>query len=714
MEKKHDIMGLKTGSQKETPMKTILEQIDTRYGSNNCHAYSNGNTLPYTGLPFGMNYFVPQTTDSQGSWFFNPTIPLFQGIRLTHQASPWIGDYAWLLLTPVTGKITQASLFHRQSSYRLNEAIFQPHHLAIHSERYQIRTDLVPTTYGACLKLNSLKQEKLALFLHNEKGCSFEQVDPYSLRGYVQDVTETTHKPITLYVHFRFNTPMTAVKQLESDTIIEFATPDIEIQLGTSYISHEQALFNTPEFHFEECKVRAKEAWLHYLHRFDIVEDGGYDTRMFHHALYRTFLFPQTFYEMDSKGKEIHLDLASNQVRPGKFFTNNGFWDTFRTSFPLFALVAPEQYAAFLKGFLHFYQETGYLPKWLAPDERGMMPGTLIDGVIADACAKDIAPQLHEQLFSAMLDTAEKTDPNNIFGRHGADTYKQLGYLPYTHFHESVSHTIDYTYSDFCIASVAEALGHDDTAQEYKQQAQNYQHLFDPKTGYFRAKDEDGNWRPGFSPYSWGQDYAECSSIQASLGILHDIEGLKQMMGGDRAFTDYLIQLCNNKPLFEVTGYGYEIHEMSEVATQNFGQLAISNQPSFHIPYLFQKSLHPEYTSLLIKSIRQESFQPNFEAYPGDEDNGSMSAWYIFSCLGFYPLCPGKSEYVCGVPHFPQIKCYLPTTGKWLTITSHDNYPHFNFVQHISLDDKSISSFSHAELLAATQLDFNLSWLPAS
>lgn len=693
-------------------MKTILEHIDTRYGSANCHAYSNGNTLPYTGLPFGMNYFVPQTTDNQGSWFFNPTIPIFQGIRLTHQASPWIGDYAWLLLTPVTGKMTQASLFHRQSSYRPKEATFHPHHLAIHSERYQITTELTPTTYGACLKLQSLRQQDLALFLHSEKGCTFEQIDSHSLRGCVRDVTETTHKPITLYVHLRFDTAITAVSQLEQDTLIELAAAQAEVQIGTSYISHEQALFNTPGRPFEDCKTQAKESWLRYLHRFEIVDDGGYDTRMFHHALYRTFLFPQTFYELDPQGQEIHLDLASNQVRSGKFFTNNGFWDTFRTSFPLFALVAPEQYTAFLEGFLHFYQETGYLPKWLAPDERGMMPGTLIDGVIADACTKEIASELHEQLFQAMLDTAEKTDPKNIFGRHGADTYKELGYLPYTQFHESVSHTIDYTYSDFCIATVAKKLGHDCIAEEYQQQSKNYLHLFDPETGYLRAKDEQGNWRPNFSPYSWGQDYAECSSIKATLGILHDIDGLRQAMGGGQAFTDYLLHVCNSKPLFEVTGYGYEIHEMSEMATQNFGQLAISNQPSFHIPYLFQKSLRPEYTSLLIKSIRQESFQPGFEAYPGDEDNGSMSAWYLFSCLGFYPLCPGKDEYVCGVPLFPQVKIYLPTNDKWLTITSHDNHPHFNFVKSIALDGKPATSFSHRELLASTQLDFSLSWLP--
>ncbi|MCQ9213210.1 glycoside hydrolase family 92 protein [Streptococcus sp. O1] len=330
-------------------MKTILERIDTRYGSNNCHAYSNGNTLPYTGTPFGMNYFVPQTTDNPGNMVFNPTIPYFPRHTIDPPSKPLDWRLCLAFTDPCYREHHAISLYHRQSSYRPNKATFNPHHLAIHSERYQITTELTPTTYGACLKVNSVRQQELSLFLHSEKGSSFEQIDPYSLRGYVQDVTETTRKPITLYVHLRFDKPIAAVSQLETDTVIEFASPDIEVQLGTSYISYDQASFNTPNLPFEDCKNQAKEDWNHYLHRFDLVDDGGYDTRMFHHALYRTFLFPQTFYELDPKGQEIHLDLASNQVRLGKFLPIMDFGTLSALLFP-FCLCRTRAVYCFLRG----------------------------------------------------------------------------------------------------------------------------------------------------------------------------------------------------------------------------------------------------------------------------------------------------------------------------------------------------------------------------
>ncbi|KXT68407.1 Alpha-1,2-mannosidase [Streptococcus gordonii] len=434
---------------------------------------------------------------------------------------------------------------------------------------------------------------------------------------------------------------------------------------------------------------------------------------MFDQALYRLFLFPQTFYELDAEGQEIHWDFTHQTVQPGKFFTNIGFWDGFRTSFPLLALMAPDTYHDFLEGFLNFYKETGFLPKWLAPDERGMMPGTLIDGVIADATAKNLIPDLEKDLFQAMLETAEKEDPSKHYGRQGASDYQTLGYLPSDH-HESVSHTLDYSYSDFCIASLANKLQQKSVAQRYIQQSLNYQHLFDPETGYMRAKNRNGQFRPDFSPYTWGRDYAECSAIQNTLSVFHDIEGLKELMGGQTAFTDYLTKLCQDQPFFDVTGYGYEIHEMSEMATAHFGQLAISNQPSFHIPYLFRYSDKPEYTSLLIKNLREQGFRPGWQAFPGDEDNGSLSAWYIWSAIGLYPTCPGKPFYDLGIPLFNHLRLYLPQSQTWLDIYAHDNYPHFQFVTKTELDGQALQHISHEELLAAKRLDFHLSWLPNS
>ena len=692
-------------------MKPLLETIDTRFGTASKHAFSRGNILPYTGVPFGMNYVVLQTSDQEGAWFFDPHLPIFQGIRLTHQPSPWIGDYSWLLLTPVTGQLGGDSLFHRQSSYDIDKACFQPHYLKLFSLRYQIETQLTPTCYGASIRFKQKQGKSLSLYLHAADDLTIEQVDKRTLALRQEGKTETNKNPLILFTALQINTDILAVNQESGDWRIDFADSHAEIQLATSFISPSQALLNLPPKDFDSCKESAKADWEDLLHRFDILETGETDRTFFDHCLYRLFLFPQTFYEVDESGQAIHMDLATGTVKPGVLFSNNGFWDTFRTTFPLFALVIPEHYRLFLEGFLNSYRDTGFLPKWLAPDERGMMPGTLLDGIIADSACKDMAPDLEEELLQAMLETATKSDPLGINGRHGLDQYQELGYLSTDH-QESVSHTLDYAYSDFCIASCAEKLGKTEIADTYNTSSQNFRHLFDSETGYMRARDRQGNFRPDFSPYSWGRDYAECSTIQATLGVLHDIPGLIQLMGGKEVFSRYLLKACQDAPIFETTGYGYEIHEMSEMATALFGQLAISNQPSFHIPYLFRYSDYPDYTALLIKTLRQKAFHPSWQAYPGDEDNGSLSAWYIWSALGFYPTCPGKPSYDLGIPLFDHLRIYLAKENKWLDIHAEQNHSHFNFVKECRLDKALVSSIQHQDLLKAEQLTFTLSWLP--
>ena len=707
-------------------MSTILETIDTRLGTYNSHAFSNGNTLPLTGYPFGMTYFAPQTTDQHGNWWFNPYEPVYQGIRLTHQPSPWVGDFSQLLITPVTGTLYGHSLFHRQSSYDMDSAVFRPDLLKLYSHRFQVTSQLSPSLYGATLDVNSASAAPLSLVFHAPGWACYQLLSPNQLLITLKNASQTPSEDFAMYAVLKFDDAILSCQEVIEDgarTVdhlidgndlhfqVTFKTSHLQCQLATSFISPKQAKKNLLEQEpFAIALQKAGQKWTSLLSRILIEDlDKEDEKALFYHCLYRCLLFPQTFFEKDDKNQAIHFDPHSNSVKAGKFYTNNGYWDTFRSNYPLLSILYPDYLADFLEGILQHYQDTGFLPKWLSPNERAIMPGTLVDGVIADAVTKVLASDITPQLFEAMLTNRQKSDPNHRFGRTGNEDYQALGYLPrkYT---ESVSHSLDYAYSDWCIGTVAKKLGHEDLAKEFFDKSLNYKRLFDAHSGFLRAKDSDGNFREPFNPYAWGKDYAECSAIQSTLGAYHDIEGTISLLGGKVAFTQYLLKLCQNKPLFTADNYGYEIHEMSEMAEGHFGQLALSNQPSFHIPYLFHWSQKPEYTSLLIKQLRSKLFTNTFTAFPGDEDNGSMSAWYLFSCLGFYPVCPGKATYQFGIPLFSKVTLDLPE-NQALTIVTQNNYDHFQFVDTVTLDSHPITELKHQELIRAKSLVFRLSLL---
>ncbi|MBF0779768.1 MULTISPECIES: GH92 family glycosyl hydrolase [unclassified Granulicatella] len=702
-----------------------VSTIDTRYGTYNSHSFSNGNTLPLTGVPFGMNYFTLQTTDTNGSWFFNPHESTYQGIRLTHQPSPWLSDFSQFLITPVTGTLQRDSLFHRQSSYQVDQAVFRPDQLSIFSNRFRTQTTLVPSMYGANIHMTSQHLNSGFVFFAPDKS-SYRQLDDYHIAVTLYNASQTQMENFAMYIVLQFNHPITKFSQLVEDTHlskahfegnnihirVDFDTQDVEVKLATSFISHAQAIVNLNHINdFQTQQTLATQTWNSLLQRIHVHDKETDAKKMFYHCLYRCLLFPQTFYEITEDKKEIHLDTKSGTVKPGKFFTNNGYWDTFRTTYPLFSLIYPDYYEQFLEGILTHYHDTGFLPKWLSPDERGIMPGTLVDGVLADACAKHIRPDLMPELLQAMVHTSTTEYPNGLYGRHGSKTYQELGYLPLD-YNESVSHSLDYAYSDWCIAQVAKSLHQTDIYQRYATSSLSYRQLFDKETGFIRAKNRNGQFRETFSKYAWGKDYAECSAIQATLSVFHDIDGLRELLGGANELTRYLVNLCQEKRLFEVQNYGYEIHEMSEFSQTPFGQLAISNQPSFHIPYLFNWSTRKDYTTLLIKQLLTHTFSPDFKGYPGDEDNGSLSAWYIFSSLGFYPVCPGKATYQLGIPQFDKVTLYFPHVKKPLVIKSENNYEHYQFVQQTLLDNTVVHELSHEELLHAKELTFTLSLLP--
>lgn len=707
---------------------TDINRIDTRFGTDSQYSFSKGNCLPLTGVPFGMNYLSVQTSDSRGNWWFHPKDVTFQGFRLTHQPSPWIGDFSTFTLLPTSGAIEIGDIFHNQTSYRPREATFRPHLLEIFSLRHRIFSQATASAYGFRYRF-SFENGRAGLILHHPGGYNWQIINNgFTLLGQVKNVSDCEDKDLTMFVHIHLSQPITALYvgeklDLVVDKIVQGedaflhcqfdeSVTTLDVHGATSFLSLEQAKLNwerEADLSFSEALAQNQKEWESYLNRIQVRHHKAKAVDQFYTILYRCFLFPQRWYEYDSSGQALHYNTIDKTIAIGKYYTNNGFWDTYKSVYPLFSLIAPEIYQEVLEGGLNAFQHSGFLPKWLSPDERGMMPGTLFDAVIADAAVKNIATDLMPELLLAMIKTASTESPSSKYGRKGVTEYHQLGYVP-NHLSESVNQTQDYAYSDFCIASVAKQLGFDQIAEKYFQSSLNYRNLLDKTTGFMRSKDEDGNFRQPFNPLAWGQDYTEGSAFQNSFAMYHDFQGMIREIGGNDRLLNLLHQLTTTAPAYDVNGYRFEIHEMSELAAQDFGQVAISNQPSFHLPYLYHYVGQPHWGHLLLKTLRQQTFA---EGFPGDEDNGSMSAWYVLNCLGLYAVTPGSGQYLLGIPEFDEVLVTLGD-GKSLRITTSNNYDHHYFVQQTRLNHETLDRLyvTHDELSKGGHLHFSLGMIP--
>lgn len=629
-----------------------LNYVNTKMGTRSIARYSNGNTLPLTQLPFGMVSLCPQT-DGSSRWLYSPDFPFVEGIRLTHQPSPWIGDYGTILIMPQSDIIANDAS-GASSSFSEKDSCLCPHYMRLKLLRSECDFELSPTERAFSLRL-AFKNERQGYlsFLKTQGNYT------YSLDGDVLKVTNDAHsqddaKDFKMYLVARFGSGVIdADKSIIGDSYAHIAlkSKNTEVSVAISYISYEQAMLNLNreigEKSFEQVKASAEQCWEEHLRRIEIDTDSDEMMRTFYSCMYRTFLFPRKAYELDANGDYVHYTPFDGKIRKGVRYTDNGFWDTYRTVYPLFSLIAREEYRDMLESFIGDYKECGWLPRWISIGEVGCMPSTLVDAVIAEACTQKIADKsLLENALEGMLHHATTPSSERRYGRNGISEYIKYGYVPCDKYSESVNLTLDFAYGDWCIAIVAKALGKDDIYNEYISRSKSYKSLFDKSVGFMRAKDSLGEYSGNFDPFKWGRDYTESSAWQGSLAVPHDIEGLSELYGGRDKLISYLDRLFDSPARFRVHGYGAEIHEMSEMAVVDFGQCAISNQPSFHIPYMYAYLGSPEKSEYWVKRICEELFKPTVDGYPGDEDNGTMSAWYILSCLGMYRICPGKDEWV--------------------------------------------------------------------
>jgi len=628
-----------------------IPYVNIKMGTKSHMRYSTGNALPLVQLPFGMASFCLQTEvikDREG-WFFQPDIPSIEGIRLTHQPSPWIGDHGTFIFTPQIDKISDTAS-GAWSSYRIRESVFQPHYLKVKLLRSQCTVELTPTERGAKVRLSYESDMRPYLsflpvggnytYKLNESKNMLLGTNDYCRQGDCADfmmhyVAKFEQGDIDFENSYH----------CEGGIHIALNKKQIEFEIAISYIGGKFTENNLTGKSFDLLKNEAEENWEEKLSRIEI-EGSEEQMRTFYSCMYRAFLFPHKSYEINKDGQCVHYSPYYGDVHMGVRYTGTGFWDTVRTQFPLFSLIAKEEYASMLEGFVNDYLEGGYLPRWISLGETGCMPSTLIDGVIAEASVNDIiSNEILEKALKGMLKHATTFSFESRYGRNGVEEYIKLGYVP-TRYKESVNLTLDSAYGDFCIAQIAKKLGYDDIYNEYMERSKNYKNLFHKESGFMIGKDECGNFQSDFDKFNWGGYYTEGSAYQNSFFVPHDIEGLCDLYGGKTELIQKLDELFSTEPKFRVNTYGAEIHEMTEMAQADLYQFAISNQPSFHIPYIYGYLGETEKCRYWVGKARELFSYKTEIGFPGDEDNGSMASWYILSTIGKYKLCPGKNEYV--------------------------------------------------------------------
>jgi len=634
-----------------------LSYVNVNMGTRSIPRRSHGNTLPLTQLPFGMASFSIQT-DSGSPWFYHPDHEYAEGVRLTHQPSPWIGDFGTVLMIP-QNDIVADSGDRAWSGRRLGDTVQRPDYMKLTFLRSNCTFELTPTERCAAIRLTFGDDRPSYLsFLPVMGNYSYRYDDDTDVLYGTTDGCGHGETDFHMYFAVRFDSCAVdrertyCVGDGKSRCIhVGLKGGRIEARIGISYISEEMALAavirECGDKSFDEIRGCAETAWEEKLGRVEIETDDSEQMKTFYSCLYRVFLFPRKAYELDDKGAPIHYSPSDAKIRAGVRYTDNGFWDTYRTVYPLFTLIARDEFAEMLDGFVNDYLESGWLPRWVSLGEVGCMPSTLIDAVIAEAAVNGIGRrETLENALRGMINHANNEAPEDRYGRNGITSYLKYGYVPREEHRESVNLTLDFAYGDWCISEVARTLGYDDVAKTYAKRGQNYKNIFDDESGFMRGRDKSGNRADFFDPCAWGGEYTEGSAWQSSFSVPHDINGLAELYGGKEKLIEKLDALFAEPPRYRVFGYGGEIHEMTEMALIDFGQMAISNQPSFHLPYIYAALGAQEKTDYWVERLVRETFSSDVDGYPGDEDNGTTSAWYVLATLGIYRLCPGKAEWV--------------------------------------------------------------------
>lgn len=716
----------------------LIDYVNPLVGTMSKFELSTGNTYPAIALPWGMNFWTPQTGEMGNGWTYVYTADKIRGFKQTHQPSPWINDYGQFSLMPVTGKPVfdekeRASWFSHKSE------IAQPNYYRVYLADYDVITELTPSERAAMFRFTFPQNDKSYIILDAFDEGSYIKIIPSENKiiGYTTRNSGGVPENFKNYFVVVFDKPFTYTASvsdsklnegtLEANAnhalgIIGFSTKKgekVHARVASSFISFEQAMQNLKELgndNFDTVREKGRKTWNDILSRIEVKDESIDNLRTFYSCLYRSVLFPRNLSEITAEGKIMHYSPYNGQVLPGYMFTDTGFWDTFRCLFPLLNLVYPSMNQKMQEGLINTYKESGFLPEWSSPGHRGCMVGNNSASVVADAYLKGLRGYDTEILWQALVHGANAVHPTvSSTGRLGYEYYNKLGYVPYdVKIRESAARTLEYAYDDWAIYKFGQAIGKPQNEIDiYAKRAFNYKNLFDSEHKLMRGKNQDGTFQSPFNPLKWGDAFTEGNSWHYSWSVFHDPQGLIDLMGGKDGFNVMMDSVFNVPPLFDDSYYGGVIHEIREMQVMNMGNYAHGNQPIQHMIYLYDYSGQPWKAQYWVREVMDKLYNANPDGYCGDEDNGQTSAWYVFSAMGFYPVCPGTDEYIIGSPLFKTVTLNLEN-GKKVTISSDANSKENRYISSMKLNGKPYTKnyLTHGELLKGATVNFIMAEKP--
>lgn len=723
-------------SLQSSAVKNPVDYVSTLVGTQSKFELSTGNTYPATALPWGMNFWTPQTGKMGDGWAYTYDADKIRGFKQTHQPSPWMNDYGQFAIMPITGGLVFDQ--DRRASWFSHKAeVAKPYYYKVYLADHDVTTELAPTERAAMFRFTYPETKNAYVIVDAFDKGSYVKIIPEENKiiGYSTKNSGGVPENFKNYFVIQFDKPFTFISTVSENNIlpneteakgnhtgavIGFATKKGEIvhaRVASSFISPEQAELNLKELgknSFDQLVTNGREVWNREMSKIEVEDDNIDNLRTFYSCLYRSMLFPRSFYEIDAKGEIMHYSPYNGEVRPGYMFTDTGFWDTFRCLFPFLNLMYPSMNQKMQEGLVNAYKESGFLPEWASPGHRDCMVGNNSASVVADAYIKGLRGYDIETLWEALKHGANAHLRGTASGRLGYESYNQLGYVANNiGIGQNVARTLEYAYNDWAIYTLGKKLGKPESEIDiYKKHALNYQNVYHPERKLMVGKDNKGVFNPNFDAVDWSGEFCEGNSWHWSFCVFHDPQGLINLMGGKKEFNAMMdsVFVIPGKLGMESRGM---IHEMREMQVMNMGQYAHGNQPIQHMVYLYNYSSEPWKAQYWIREIMNKLYTAGPDGYCGDEDNGQTSAWYVFSALGFYPVCPGTDEYIIGTPLFKSAKLHLEN-GKTITIKADNNQLDNRYIKEMKVNGKSQTRnfLTHDQLIKGANIQFQMSPVP--